>query len=94
MFTLYAIGAQGTIKTAHATFEMGIEDILIFTTGVPTEPPLGFSPDLSIRFIEGIFPRANTCVNALYLPLNNTILDEFMHNMCFGMLNSVGFGRL
>lgn len=88
------LGAKGTIEIKDATFKLTLSDILIFTTGVPTEPPLGFSPGLSIRFTDGMFPCANTCINALYLPLSSAIFDEFTHNMCFGMLNTAGFGHI
>ena len=47
---------------------------------VPAEPPLGFSPGLSIRFTEGMLPRANTCINAMYLPMNTVTPEEFIHN--------------
>ena len=94
IFIIQHVDGRGAIEIKQARFELSLGDILIFTTGVPSEPPLGFSPNLTVRFTEGVYPRANTCVNALYLPLCNPTFDDFMYNMCFGILNSTGFGRL
>ena len=61
-------------------FNLQSEDLL-FTTCVPAEPPMGFSPGLSIRFTEGMLPRANTCINAMYLPMNTVTPEQFIHNL-------------
>ena len=90
-------GTDGCIQNIDGDgehFGLNFADILIFTTGVPTEPPLGFYPALSIRFTEGKLPHANTCANCLHLPLGCITFDEFRQNMCFGILNSAGFGRI
>ena len=68
------------VEVNGSTFNLQFEDLLLFTTGVPAEPPLGFSPGLSIRFTEGMLPRANTCINAMYLPMNTVTPEEFIHN--------------
>ena len=87
-------GAKGKLKLLDEVFNITLEDILVFTTGVPTEPPLGFTPGLNVRFVEGIYPRANTCINALYLPLDHSSVEQFTYNMVFGLLNSAGFGHV
>ena len=66
----------------------------MFTTGVPTEPPLGFTNKPNIKFCEGSLPIANTCINALYLPLTPTSDDDFTYSMCYGILNSASFGKV
>ena len=95
MFSLVIIGAKGKLRLderSNEVFNITLEDILIFTTGVPTEPPLGFTPGLNIRFVDGIYPCANTCINSLLLPLRHSSVEEFTCNMAFGILNSAGFG--
>ena len=75
-------------------FQMCLSDIMIFTTGVPTEPPLGFRHKPCIKFCEGRFPRANTCINTLFLPTSHGGLDDFTHSMCFAILNVGGYGNV
>ena len=52
------------------SFPMDLGDVMIFT-GVATEPLLGFSNKPNIKFCDGSFLHANTCINAP-LPLNST----------------------
>lgn len=68
-------------------------DILKFTTGAGSLPPLGFIPEPSIGFHDDKFPKGNTCANQIILPL---YLDEeaFKYNVSFGILNSAGFGSV
>ena len=71
-----------------------LEDVLVFVTGAPAKPPLGFMPRPTIKFWNDQFPKANTCTNTLYLPLSKVPLDVFKYNMLYGFLNSLGFGRV
>ena len=56
---------------------------MIFTTGVPSEPALGFIHKPCLKFGEGRFPRANTCTNTLFLPTDLETSEDFVYNMCF-----------
>lgn len=88
------IGADGVVTVKGDSFQLSLSDVMVFTTGVPTEPPLGFSYKPKIKFSEGPFPHANTCINALYLPLNHYTEDDFTHSMCFAIFNSAGYGQV
>ena len=68
-------------------FQVCLDDVMIFTTGVPSELPLGFSLKPSIKFCDGQFPRANTCVLAYRVKIN------FTCSMCFAILNVGGYGK-
>ena len=88
------LGANGVVHVKGDSFRISLGDVMIFTTGVATEPPLGFSNKPNIKFCDGSFPRANTCINALYLPLPLNSEDDFTYNMCFGILNAAGYGQV
>ena len=65
----------------------------MFTTGMPFEPPLGFSHPPAISFdIVSPNPKSSTCVNTLYLPLSYSTMEDFTYNMCYGIGNTAGFG--
>lgn len=77
-----------------------LADVLVFVTGAPAVPPLGFLPRPSIQFWTSNkpdekpkYPRANTCTN-LFLPLQEVTLDTFKYNMLYGFCNSFGFGQV
>jgi len=92
---LYTAADNGLIEVKGSTFKLVLTDIVTFTTGMPVEPPLGFSPQPSLNFIStSSFPIANTCANILNVPLEHTCYDEFVWHMCFGLLNSAGFGLI
>ena len=40
------IGANEVVEVSGSKFNLQFEDLLLFTTGVPAEPPMGFSPGL------------------------------------------------
>ena len=74
-------------------FSITLEDILSFATGAKSVPPVGFIPSPSILFEQSsFFPRANTCANILFLPLQVANDDNFMFYMSFGVCNTAGFG--
>ena len=76
-------------------FSITLGDILAFTTGASTVPPMGFSPKPSIEFHENSnFPEANTCGNILRLSLMNHSYEQFKYNLCFGITNAIGFGNV
>ena len=77
------ISSDGSTDTCHITFER----ILEFATGASKEPPIGFQPQPSISFQQSSrFPRANTCINTLYLPLEDMSLSTF--HLPHGLWNS------
>ena len=79
-----------------AVYHITLPDVLAFITGCPTVPPIGFQPEPSINFQnESPFPCANTCINAVYLPLQHkNSFDDFKYAVVFGILNAAGFGRV
>lgn len=90
-----AAADSGIVTVKDSTFKMVLADVLTFTTGMPVEPPLGFSPLPSLTFtFESKFPTANTCANVLYIPLEHTCYTEFVWHMCYGILNTAGFGQI
>ena len=92
-YFLLSLGAGG-VSIKGDSFPLLLNDMMVFTTGVPTESPLGFSHQPNIRFCEGVFSTANTCANTLHLPLFHSNDDDFMNSMCFGILNYVGYGQV
>lgn len=91
---LISIGAQGIVDVKGEKFRVCLDDVMIFTTGVQSEPPLGFQHKPSIKFCSGRFPRANTCINCLFLPTALTTYDDFLYAMCFAILNAGGYGKV
>ena len=91
---MIVLGADEVVTVKGDSFQLTLSDVMVFTTGVPAEPPLGFSHRPSIKFCEGLLPRANACINALYLPLTQHTEDDFTHSMCYGILNSAGYGQV
>ena len=82
-------------KGVEQSFTIKLEDVLAFSTGAFCEPPLGFHPQPLIRFHDDCpFPKANTCANVLSIPLIHKEANDFVYNMCFGILASAGFGRV
>lgn len=69
-----------------------LEEVLMFATGLDSLPPSGFEPSPRIEFLsDSPFPKANTCINTIKLPLSSTY-DVFKSQMDFGIQNSPGFG--
>lgn len=78
-----------------STFMFSLQDVLSFATGATTIPPLGFIPMPCLQFDDThLFPRANTCANTLYLPLQIENVSDFIFYMSFGISNTAGFGRV
>ena len=76
-------------------FEISLEHIVSFATGMPEEPPSGFCPKPSILFQEhSKFPTANTCTDQIQLPLQDMTFEEFKYNMSYGILNTAVFGQI
>lgn len=99
--TQFLENAQGSveIKTPDEgellRLKLTLSDVLMFVTGAPSEPPLGFTPQPSIQFhSSSVFPKANTCINKLYLPLQEMDFEVFKYTMISGILNSPGFGQV
>lgn len=78
-------------------FDISLEKIMTFATGMPEEPPMGFQPKPSLVFhsrAQSTFPTANTCANQISIPLNITSHEEFTYNLTFGITNCAGFGQI
>ena len=90
----YTIGAKAAVDVKGEKFQVCLDDVMIFTTGVPSEPPLGFPLKPSIKFCDGQFPKANTCINCLFLPIELKTTDDFTYSMCFAILNVGGYGKV
>ncbi len=75
-------------------FNISFSDIMEFSTGAPSKPPIGFLPQPSIKFVGSRFPKSNTCSNILYLPSAVGTKEDFFYSMSFGILNTCGFGQL
>ena len=87
-------GGKGVVEIQQEKFEIIISDIMIFITGVPSEPSLGFDHKPCLKFCESRFPRANTCTNTLFLPTDLKTSEDFVYNMCFAILNVGGYGKV
>ena len=81
-YFLLSLGAGGVVSVKGDSFPLSLNDVVVFMTGVPTEPPLAFSHQPNIRFCEGLFPTANTCANITFTTSHSND-DDFMHSMCF-----------
>ncbi|CAI5671471.1 unnamed protein product [Oreochromis niloticus] len=72
---------------------VSLEELLMFATGLTALPPAGMTPPPCLEFSsDSPFPVANTCANALKLPLSESY-RIFKANMDFGIQNSPGFGN-
>ena len=98
-YVYHFVDCEGTLKVVDPDgkedqYHITLESIAIFATGMPEEPPLGFSPKPALLFEkDAIFPSANTCANQLYIPIQKMTFDAFKYNMTYGFLNSAGFGQ-
>ena len=73
------------------SFQVYLGDILVFSTGASSIPPMGFDMDPTITFHStSPLPLANTCANTLQLSL----LADIQRNFCSGVCNAVGFGQV
>lgn len=73
--------------------QANLSEVLVFSTGASSPPPLGFANEPVIEFTEGEFPKANTCAPILYLPLGHSDYETFKEKCDFGILNSPHFGH-
>lgn len=74
-----------------------LEEVLCFVTASEKLPPLGFEVQPQIEFLhheEFFWPKANTCVPILYLPVSyrNNEYEIFRDNMDYAILNGMQFG--
>ena len=74
-------------------------DILMFSTGMQSFPPLGFKCGPTLKFLHeeelygrSKWPQANTCDCTLMLPTVHQVYEKFEDAMCFGIGNTRGFG--
>ena len=75
-----------------------LEDLLIFTTGADTVPPLGFDGPICIEFYETEenvkrYPWSSTCSLTLFLPRGIEDPKEFNSLLTHALENGVGFGK-
>jgi hypothetical protein len=68
-----------------------LKDILIFSSGAETVPPIGFAHTPKITFINSHLPTASTCDVELRLPTTHTQYKDFREYMILGIKSSVGF---
>jgi len=71
--------------------------ILAFVTGTWQIPPMGFPNRPTITFISDeskTLPTSSTCDLILRLPLALTDYDNFKTQVTYGILNTVGFGKV
>ena len=81
-------------------YTVTLENIMMFTTGLTTFPPLGFPVGpAAVTFLheddrhgKSRFPKANTCACILMLPTTHQTYESFEHAMCYGIGNAGGFG--
>ena len=68
---------------------------MMFATGMPEEPLMGFQPRPSLTFhLHSTFPTANTCANQISIPIDVTSYEQFKYNLTFGISNCAGFGQI
>ncbi|XP_076127215.1 G2/M phase-specific E3 ubiquitin-protein ligase [Alosa pseudoharengus] len=75
---------------------VSLEQVLEFTSGASTVPPLGFPQQPQVTFLhEGkmLFPEANTCLIVLRLPIHQEY-ETFCQFMEEGILQAPCFGMI
>ena len=70
-------------------------DVLAFTTGSSTIPPVGFQsrPTIVFTFVEGL-PTASTCSNVLRIPMHLEHYGDFKEAFDLALRGCQGFGTL
>ena len=66
--------------------DLTLSELLQFSTGRPTIPPLGFQPNPMINILYNNtirFPKGNTCVCVLHLPTCHTDYESFKEAVVF-----------
>uniref|UniRef100_A0A1Y1L2Q7 HECT domain-containing protein n=2 Tax=Photinus pyralis TaxID=7054 RepID=A0A1Y1L2Q7_PHOPY len=74
-----------------------LEDVLCFATASEKVPPLGYDGQPKLEFLHNedfLWPKANTCVPILYLPVSykSNEYEKFKSNMDYAILNGMQFG--
>ena len=80
------------ISLTDGTALASLSDVLVFGTGASSPPPLGYEKNPELSFVNGDFPKANTCAGTLYIPLDHEEYDVFKEKMDVAMLNTPCFG--
>ena len=57
--------------------QANLQDILQFTTGLRSTPPLGFNQRITLQFINKELPEASACFYILYLPTKLKSKEKF-----------------
>ena len=70
-----------------------LEDILIFFTGSDCEPPLGFHPKPTLRFLDQDLATAGTCEMGFCLPIKHDQYDIFKRKLVLSLFGHDGFGK-
>uniref|UniRef100_A0A3Q2ZKE7 HECT-type E3 ubiquitin transferase n=1 Tax=Kryptolebias marmoratus TaxID=37003 RepID=A0A3Q2ZKE7_KRYMA len=99
LFTIHLSPVGSNKRNAEEIGTKKLGMILAFATGASTVPAIGFSPQPSVEFLHheagsgtpSKFPKANTCINCLKLPLHTSYKD-FQEHMDFALGNTHGFG--
>ena len=72
-----------------------LADVLVFFTGADREPPLGFSPQPTLTFLDDnnhdILPTSSTCSLELRLPVHHSY-SSFKDAMISAVKGHGGFG--
>ena len=89
--TLKVINPNGKEDQYHIT----LESIVVFATGMPKEPPLGFSPKSALLFEkDAIFPLpTHMQINCIFLYRKWHLMDSNTTYHIARFLNSAGFGQ-
>ncbi|KFV63841.1 G2/M phase-specific E3 ubiquitin-protein ligase, partial [Dryobates pubescens] len=69
-----------------------LEDILLFTTGSFSIPPVGFDPEPTVKFLCIKYPVGNRLLNCLELPITETY-ETFKKKMDFTIRNALRVER-
>uniref|UniRef100_A0A1X7U5G7 HECT domain-containing protein n=1 Tax=Amphimedon queenslandica TaxID=400682 RepID=A0A1X7U5G7_AMPQE len=88
---------HGVVKTESSEHNITLGDVLAFTTGASSIPPVGFTNRPSIQFHSvsiSKFAKANTCGNVLRLSMLTNSYEEFRDVFCFSIASSIGFGKV
>ena len=92
VYTIIFVDCGGTLKVVDPNgkeeqHHITLESIVVFATGMPEEPPLGFSPKPALLFQKDtIFPSANTCANQMCIPIQKMTFEEFKYNVTYMVL--------
>ena len=81
------IDTNGVVQTESCDFLITLGDVLAFTTGASSIPPVGFTNKPSIEFhSKSNYAQANTCGNFLKLSLLANSYKQFRDLLCFSIV--------